>query len=324
MATEMGGIATLLDEGVAPRTPLQQRLAVFGRRLGLAVIAICVVVFAVGLLRGEPLLLLFLTAISLAVAAIPEALPAVVTISLALGAGKMARQHALIRRLPAVETLGSVTAICSDKTGTLTQNRMRVVEVWAAPGATRDWSAAAAGEPWRTLFTALALSNDAAPPVAMATSPATRPKSRSAAQGWRPASTRRCSDGQAPRLFELPFDSERKRMTTVHRAAAGAIALHQGRPRERAAGVRDDARRATASSRCRGRQCRTPPSGWRPKDCACWRSPGAACRRRRRRPTRRRSRQSRRSSASSASSIRRGRRRRRPSRSAAPPASRRR
>ena len=95
MATELGRIATLLDEGVAPRTPLQQRLTRFGQRIGLAVLAICVIVFAAGLLRGEAPLLLFLTAISLAVAAIPEALPAVVTISLALGAAKMAKRHAL-------------------------------------------------------------------------------------------------------------------------------------------------------------------------------------------------------------------------------------
>jgi P-type Ca2+ transporter type 2C len=229
MATELGRIATLLDEAIAPRTPLQQRLAVFGRRLGLAVIAICVIVFAVGLLRGEPPLLLFLTAISLAVAAIPEALPAVVTISLALGAGKMARQHALIRRLPAVETLGSVTWICSDKTGTLTLNRMRVVEAWAAPGATRDWKAAVAAEPWRTLFTALALSNDAARDRhGRMTGDPTEVALYHAAldAGFDKAVLER----DAPRLLEVPFDSERKRMTTVHRAEAGAIAYTKGAP----------------------------------------------------------------------------------------------
>ena len=229
MATELGRIATLLDEGVTPRTPLQQRLAVFGRRLGIAVIAICVLVFAVGLLRGEAPLLLFLTAISLVVAAIPEALPAVVTISLALGAGKMARRHALIRRLPAVETLGSVTSICSDKTGTLTMNRMHVVEVYAAPGASRDWKAAVGSEPWRTLFAALALSNDAARNRQghMTGDPTEVALYRAALDA---GFDKVVLETVNPRLMDLPFDSERKRMTTVHREGAGAIAYVKGAP----------------------------------------------------------------------------------------------
>ena len=229
MATELGKIAALIDTGVEPRTPLQKRLAVFGRRLGLGVIAICVMVFAFGLLRGDPPLLLFLTAISLAVAAIPEALPAVVTISLALGATKLAQQHALIRRLPAVETLGSVTYICSDKTGTLTLNRMRVVEVYCAGGATRDWKADACHEPFRSLFTALALSNDAnrgrhghvtGDPTETAVFHV------AADAGFDKAAL----EAAAPRLLELPFDSERKRMTTLHRRGTGAIAYTKGAP----------------------------------------------------------------------------------------------
>ncbi|MBI5451387.1 MAG: calcium-translocating P-type ATPase, PMCA-type [Gammaproteobacteria bacterium] len=229
MATELGKIATLLEGAAEPRTPLQQRLAAFGRRLGLAVLAICVLIFTVGLLRGEPVVLMFLTAVSLAVAAIPEALPAIVTIALALGARKMAQQHALIRRLPAVETLGSVTYICSDKTGTLTQNRMRVEEILVAGSSTRQWQGQMNDPSGRALFTAMALSNDAAAgrdgsmtgdPTEVALFAA------AAAAGFDKAML----EADAPRLLELPFDSERKRMTTLHRDAHGIVAYTKGAP----------------------------------------------------------------------------------------------
>ena len=130
--TELGRIARMLSEVRQEATPLQRRMADLGRNLALLALAIVALIFGMGLLRGEDPVLLFLTAVSLAVAAIPEGLPAVVTVTLALGSQRMLARRALIRKLPAVETLGSVTVICSDKTGTLTRNRMDVSEILSA------------------------------------------------------------------------------------------------------------------------------------------------------------------------------------------------
>jgi Ca2+-transporting ATPase len=227
MHSELGKIAALMGDEVSSKTPMQYRLARFGKRLALAALAICILVFIIGVLRGEPLLLMFMTAISLAVAAIPEALPAVVTISLAIGAHKMVRQHALIRHLPAVETLGSVTFICTDKTGTLTQNKMHVTAIYA-DGALHD-SFEKKTEPWTTLFSALALSNDAHPDKhGKIQGEPTEAALLHAAQtaGYDKAAL----EGIAPRLKELPFDSERKRMTTFHGMSEGVIAYTKGSP----------------------------------------------------------------------------------------------
>ncbi len=127
--TEFGKIAEML-EVAEEETPLQKRLSVLGRQLGIIILVIAILVFAAGFLEGKPLLLMFLTAVALAVAAIPEGLPAVITITLAVGLQRMAKRNAIIRRLAAVETLGSTTAICSDKTGTLTMNEMTVRKLW--------------------------------------------------------------------------------------------------------------------------------------------------------------------------------------------------
>ncbi|MGH7785509.1 MAG: cation-translocating P-type ATPase [Candidatus Binatia bacterium] len=228
--TELGKIARLLHAGEGERTPLQKRLAQFGQRLAVAAMAICGLVFLIGVLRGEPIALMFLTAISLAVAAIPEALPAVVTVALALGARTMARRRALIRRLPAVETLGSVTHICSDKTGTLTENRMHVEAIYAdgrrQPGAR---PAAASGEPWAQLYAALALSNDAAAAGdgAMTGDPTEIALAVAAAGA---GCDKAAMEVAAPRVAELPFDSLRQRMTTLHRAPDGLVAFTKGAP----------------------------------------------------------------------------------------------
>jgi len=227
MRTELGRIATLLQDQEEGRTPLQKRLTVFGQKLAYAVLAICAIVFAAGLLRGEPPLLMLLTAISLAVAAIPEALPAVITISLALGAKKLVRQHALIRKLPAVETLGSVTYICSDKTGTLTLNRMTVETVYAGGRLERTdalptlektdagGSLPANGDPIHLLLAALALCNDARPDASGAIlGDPTEAALIELAQGKGLPKAR--LDEKYPRLAEIPFDPGRKRMTTFH------------------------------------------------------------------------------------------------------------
>ncbi|HET8746718.1 MAG TPA: HAD-IC family P-type ATPase, partial [Ramlibacter sp.] len=227
-ATELGRMAGLLAEGGWEPTPLQRRLSVFGKRLALAVLAICAVVFGVGLLRGEPPLLMLMTAVSLAVAAIPEALPAVVTVLLALGARRMVAVNALVRRLASVETLGSVTWVCSDKTGTLTQNRMRGEAL--RDGAGRRWESGSGVPPEPSeLLRAALLCNDAqqAGNGAWEGDPTeTALAELAVSAGLDPGQER----AQAPRVAERPFDSTLKRMSTYHRAGHGVTGYVKGAP----------------------------------------------------------------------------------------------
>ena len=237
MDTELGHIARMLQEEEEVKTPLQKRLASFGQRLAFAVLAICAFVFAIGVMRGEAPLLMLLTSISLAVAAIPEALPAVITISLALGAKKLVEQNALIRKLPAVETLGSVTYICSDKTGTLTMNRMSVEEIYAdgkivqrqelkgrSGGRTADTSRSTFHA---SLMTALALSNDVrrdgagsfiGDPTEVALYNIARETGFDKGE----------LEDSYGRVAEIPFDSARKLMTTFHAWNEGFVSFTKG------------------------------------------------------------------------------------------------
>ncbi|HQR81165.1 MAG TPA: HAD-IC family P-type ATPase, partial [Actinomycetota bacterium] len=197
--TQIGEIASLVATAGEGQTPLQRRLARLGKVIALAVVVISLIVFAAGILRGEDPVQMLLTAVSLAVAAVPEALPAVVTLTLAQGASTMVRQHALTRRLPAVETLGSVTHICSDKTGTLTRNQMAVESVWLAPGCDAADLAQAA-----TLCNDASLGADGGDPTGDPTEIALLQYAHPlwSEPGWR-------------RVALAPFDSARMRMTVV-------------------------------------------------------------------------------------------------------------
>lgn len=233
MATELGRIALSLERQSAPDSPLQRQLAHTGRWLVYGAGTLCAGVLATGLLRGIELHEMFLTSVSLAVAAIPEGLPAATTVVLALGVQRMAGRKAVVRRLSAVEALGSVTAICTDKTGTLTENRLRARELWtiAGPFTVEDLPLRAKAD--ATLDAAIraaVLCNDASP--ADGAKPASGDPTETAlldlAQdaGLDPAEIR----AGAPRVWEIPFDAERARMTVVCEMRGERNAYIKGAP----------------------------------------------------------------------------------------------
>jgi Ca2+-transporting ATPase len=226
MNTELGAIAAMLQSVTQEQTPLQRRLDSLGRMLAAVALGLVVIIFVLGLLRGEDLTLMFLTAVSMAVAAVPEGLPAVVTIALALGAQRMLKQNALIRTLAAVETLGSVTVICSDKTGTLTENRMTVtvVDVASQRFASLPDSGLAAHPAAALLLAGSALCNDVQIDGADLNHLLGDPtESALVAAAAASGLDKSQLDQLLPRVAEVPFDSERKCMTTVHSVAAHVL-----------------------------------------------------------------------------------------------------
>jgi len=205
MNTEVGKIAKMIISDVTQQTPLQKKLAKTGETLGTAALVICAIIFVMGILKKVPPFDMLMTSVSLAVAAIPEGLPAIVTIMLAIGVQKMARKNAIIRKLPAVETLGSASVICSDKTGTLTQNKMTVVDVF--------------GENDFVISLATLCNNDSdATERALIVSAEKIGKNKAKL------------DSEFPRISEIPFDSNRKLMTTVHKIGNKYRIITKGAP----------------------------------------------------------------------------------------------
>ncbi len=212
MNTEVGKIAAMIQSAPQTETPMQKRLNALGKVLGIAALAVCAVMFGVGLLYGKDLLEMFLTAVSLAVAAIPEGLPAISTIVLALGVQRMVKRNAIVRTLPSVETLGSATVICSDKTGTLTQNRM-VVKEFALPGMTSSAPEAELEDP--ALLDACILCTDVRRTEAGFSGDPTEVARVELSE--RHGIKKEALEARAPRVAGIPFDSDRKLMTSVHR-----------------------------------------------------------------------------------------------------------
>ena len=236
--TELGRIAGMIQQATEAErveTPLQRRLEHFGYTLLWLALTVVGIVFVLGYWRGEPLLEMFLTSVSLAVAAVPEGLPAVVTITLALGVTRMAKRHALIRKLPAVETLGSATVICTDKTGTLTKNEMTVTKLYVGTGpfeVTGESPLPCNAAAMKELLTAAVLCNGAAlheenGAWRVVGDPTEGALLLLAAQ-W--GMTKQALEREAPFESEIPFDAERKMMTIIRRTPVGSMAYVKGAP----------------------------------------------------------------------------------------------
>ena len=230
MDTEMGKIANLLDGETDTQTPLQQKLAQMGKYLGVVALAACAIIFVVGLANKIPALEIFMTAVSLAVSAIPEGLPAIVTIVLSIGVQRMVKKNALIRRLPAVETLGGASVICSDKTGTLTQNRMTLTKAWAVGMDEPELISNSNSERIKMLLKCATLCCDGsvvfeAEQEQHIGDPTETAIVLAAHKNGMPKEE---LNKQYPRLAEIPFDSDRKLMSTVNEIDGKKIVIVKG------------------------------------------------------------------------------------------------
>ncbi|NLM77121.1 MAG: cation-translocating P-type ATPase [Ruminococcaceae bacterium] len=218
MQSEMGKIATLLSQEEETMTPLQKKLAQLGKYLGLAALIACAVIFVIGLTEGMPVIDVFMVAIALAVSAIPEGLPAIITVILAIGVQRMVKKNAIIRRLPAVETLGSASVICSDKTGTLTQNQMTLTRAYTIKGQVSEAISADNTHAIRNLLAMATLCSDATLQVDGDEIQRLGDPTETAIvyAAYLNGIDKKTLEENHPRLAELPFDSDRKMMTTVH------------------------------------------------------------------------------------------------------------
>ena len=218
METKVGQIANMIIKDEAPETPLQKKLGEVGKILGIACLAICIIIFIIGLIKKIEPIEMFMTAVGLAVAAIPEGLPAIVTIMLSIGVTKMAKRNSIIRKLPAVETLGSSNVICSDKTGTLTQNKMKVVEVKSKNP--------------KFIITMATLCTDCEITVENNQEKVIGEPTEKAIveEGLHIGCNKKETEKIFPRINEIPFDSNRKMMTTIHRIGRKYRIICKGAP----------------------------------------------------------------------------------------------
>jgi Ca2+-transporting ATPase len=230
MDTEMGKIANLLENEEEGQTPLQKKLAQLGKYLGVLALAACAIIFVVGIANGIPALEIFMTAVSLAVSAIPEGLPAIVTIVLSIGVQRMVKKNAIIRRLPAVETLGGASVICSDKTGTLTQNRMTLVKAYLDGADEAEDISTQNSTEVKKLLTYGTLCCDGSVVFHGREEQHIGDPTETAIvlAAHRNGMPKDALNNEYPRLAEIPFDSDRKLMTTVNRIGGKNIVIVKG------------------------------------------------------------------------------------------------